>query len=80
LLRNTHELKTKEAELELEIKETENIEEETIKIYKEQNPSDFNQYILQLMNALSTEKQEGETIESFTGRLSDEFNKILTLK
>jgi DNA repair exonuclease SbcCD nuclease subunit len=80
LLRNTHELKTKEAELELEIKETENIEEETIKTYKEQNPSDFNQYILQLMNALSTEKQEGETIESFTGRLSDEFDKILALK
>ena len=80
LLRNTHELKTKEAELELEIKETENIEEETIKTYKEQNPSNFNQYISQLINALSTEKQEGETIESFTGRLSDEFNKILALK
>lgn len=80
LLRNTHELKTKEAELELEIKETENIEEETIKTYKEQNPSDFNQYIPQLMNAFSTEKQEGETVESFTGRLSDEFNKILALK
>ncbi len=80
LLRNTHELKTRETELELEIRETENIEEETIKIYREQNPSDFNQYIFQLMNALSTEKQEGETIESFTGRLSDEFDKILALK
>ena len=77
LLRNTHDLKTKEAELELEIKETENVEEETIKIYIEQNPSDFNQHIPQLMNTLSTEKQEGETIESFTGRLSDEFKKIL---
>jgi len=80
LLRNTHELKTKEAELGFEIKETENIEEEIIKNYKEQNPSNFNQHIFQLMNTLSTEKQEGETIESFTGRLSEEFNNILTLK
>jgi DNA repair exonuclease SbcCD nuclease subunit len=77
LLRNTHELKTKEAELEFKIEETENIEDETIKTYKEQNPSDFNKYIFQLMNTLSTEKQEGETIESFTGRLSDEFKEIL---
>lgn len=77
LLRNTHELKTKEAELEFEIEETENIEDETIKTYIEQNPSDFNKYIFQLMNTLSTEKQEGETIESFTGRLSDEFKEIL---
>ncbi len=80
LLRNTHELKTKEAELEFEIEETENIEGETIKTYKEQNPSDFNKYIFQLMNTLSTEKQEGETVESFTGRLSDEFKEILPLK
>ena len=80
LLRNTHELKIEEAELEFEIKETENIEGETIKTYKEQNPSDFNQYIPQLIDILSTEKQEGETIDSFTGRLSDEFNKILILK
>ncbi len=77
LLRNTHELKTKEAELEFEIEETENIEDETIKTYIEQNPSDFNKYIPQLMNILSTEKQEGETIESFTGRISDEFKEIL---
>jgi len=77
LLRNTYELKTKEAELEFEIEETENIEDETIKTYIEQNQSDFNKYISQLMNILSTEKQEGETIESFTGRLSDEFKEIL---
>ncbi len=80
LLRNTHELKTKETELEFEIKETENVEEEIIKNYKDQNPSNFNQHILQLMSTLSTEKQEGETIESFTGRLSEEFNKILGQK
>jgi DNA repair exonuclease SbcCD nuclease subunit len=77
LLRNTHDLKTKEIELEVEVKDTENIEEETIKIYSEQNPSDFNSLILQLMNTLSTEKQEGETTDSFTNRLLDESKKIL---
>ena len=77
LLRNTHELKTKEVEVEIEIEESENIEEETIKIYSEQNDSNFNKTISNLMNALSTEKQEGETTESFTGRLMDESKKIL---
>lgn len=77
LLINTHELKTKETELAIEVKETENIEEETIKIYSEQNHSDFNKDINQLMNTLSTEKQEGETTESFTGRLLDESKQIL---
>ncbi len=77
LLRNTHDLKTKEPELDVEIKDTENIEEETIKIYSEQNPSGFNETIPQLMNSLSTEKQDGETTESFTGRILDETKKIL---
>lgn len=77
LLRNTHELKTKETELEVEIGETENIEEETIKLYSGQNSSDFNKTISYLMNSLSTEKQEGETTESFTRRLLDETKKIL---
>jgi len=77
-LRNTHELKTEEPRLEIEVKDTENIEEETIKIYSEQNPSEFNNSITQLMNALSTEKQEGETIESFTNRVLDETKKILS--
>lgn len=77
-LRNTHDLKTKEPEIEIEVKDTENIEEETIKIYLEQNPSEFNDSIIQLMNILSTEKQEGETTESFTNRVLDETKKILS--
>ncbi len=77
LLKNTHELNTKEPELEIEVKNTENIEEETIKIYSEQNPSDFNQLILQLINTLSIEKQEGEKTEIFTHRLLEESKKIL---
>jgi len=77
LLKNTHELNTKEPELEIEVKNTENIEEETIKIYSEQNPSDFNHLILQLINTLSIEKQEGEKTEIFTHRLLEESKKIL---
>jgi DNA repair protein SbcD/Mre11 len=77
LLKNTHNLKTKEVELEIEVKETENIEEETIKIYSEKNPSDFNKLILQLIDALSIEKQEDEKSENFMNRLLEESKKVL---
>jgi len=76
-LRNTHDLKAKEVEFEIEIKDSENIEEETIKVYSEQNPSDFNKLIPQLIDSLSIEKQEGETSESFTNRILEESKKIL---
>lgn len=77
LLRNTHDLNVMEAELEIEFSETDNIEEESINHFSEKNPSDFNQLILQLMNSLSTEKQEGETSETFANRLLEESKKIL---
>jgi len=80
LLKNTHELKTKEVEIgEVEIKNIDNIEEETIKLYSEQNPNqfNFNSLIPQLMNSLSIDKQEGEKIDSFTNRLFEESKKIL---
>lgn len=76
MLKNTHDLKTKEFELDVEVKNTENIEEEAIKFYSEQNPSDFNKLIPQIINSFSTEKQEGETTESFTNRLLGESKKI----
>jgi len=77
VLKNTHGLKTKEVELEAEIKDSENIEEETIKIYSEKNPSDFNDLIAELINSLQIEKQEGETTDVFTNRLMGEAKKIL---
>lgn len=77
MLKNTHDLKTKEPELEIEIKDIDNIEEEAIKIYSEQNNSDFNKLIFSLMNTLSIEKQEGEKTESFTKRILEEAKKIL---
>lgn len=76
-LKNTHDLKTKEFELEVEFKDAENIEEETIKIYTQQNPSDFNKFIPQLINTFSIEKLEGEKSDSFTKRLLDESKKVL---
>lgn len=77
MLKNTHDLKAKEVELDVEIKETENIEEETIKVYSEQNPSDLNKLIPQLITSFSIEKQEGETSQSFSNRLIGESRKIL---
>ena len=82
LLRNTHDLKQKEIEIDETVdfnseKNSETLEIETIKSYSEQNPSEFNATISELMGALSTEKQEGETSESFTSRLLDETQKIL---
>ncbi|MEK6898313.1 MAG: hypothetical protein AABX28_03075, partial [Nanoarchaeota archaeon] len=77
LLKNIHELKTAEVELESEIEQSENIEGDIIKIYTEQNPSKFNSFIFEMINSLSTEKQEGETSETFLNRLISESKKIL---
>jgi DNA repair exonuclease SbcCD nuclease subunit len=77
LLKNTHDLNTKELELEINVENPENIEHETIKIYSEKNPSSFNNLIPQLINALSVEKQEGETQENFKSRLFEEAGRIL---
>lgn len=77
VLRNTHELKTLEPEFDAEFENKENIEEEAIKMYSEQNPSKFNDFIPQLINSLSIEKQEGETTETFSNRILEESKKIL---
>jgi DNA repair exonuclease SbcCD nuclease subunit len=77
LLKNTHDLKTKEIELEIQVENNENVEEETIKVYSEDNPSDFNGLITQLMNSLAIEKQEGEKTEIFSSRVIEEARRIL---
>jgi DNA repair exonuclease SbcCD nuclease subunit len=77
LLKNTHDLKSKEVEMNVEIKNIDNIEGEAIELYSAQNPVDFNKFIPQLINSLSIEKQEGEKTESFTTRLLEESKKIL---
>jgi len=77
VLRNTHNLKSIDTQIEIEIEDDANLEEETIKIYSEENPSDFNKLIPQLMNSLAIEKQEGETNENFNLRLLDDVKKVI---
>jgi len=77
ILRNTHELNTKEIEINIEVENKENVEEETIKVYSEENPSEFNVLINPIMNALSVEKQEGETNDNFTNRLLEGAKALL---
>jgi len=77
MLKNTHELKTKEVELEIEVKDSENIEEEVIETYSKENPSNFNKLIPQLINSLSLEKQEDEKSVVFENRLMDSTKKLL---
>lgn len=78
LLRNTHDLKAPQVELEIEVKSEENIEEEVIKIYSEENPSDFNSLIPEFMNCLSVEKQEDEKTEVFTNRLLSGAKRVMS--
>ena len=76
-LKNTHDLKTKQADLEIEVQESENVEEESVKKYSEENPSKFNDLIPSLIHSIAIEKQEGETTEVFNTRLLEEAKKIL---
>jgi DNA repair protein SbcD/Mre11 len=77
VLKNTHDLKTNELELDIEISNSENIEEETIKKYSDENPSDLNSLIPSLLNSLSIEKQEDEKTETFNTRIIEEARRIL---
>ena len=76
ILKNTHDLKTREEDIEFEVGE-EDIEEETVKLYTEKNHSELNRFTKQLIDSLSIEKQEGETSEGFSKRIFDESKKIL---
>ncbi len=76
-LKNTHDLKTKEVDLDIEIENTEDVEGETIDSFVKQNPSELNSLILQLMNNLFIEKQEGETTENFSNRVLENSKKLL---
>ena len=79
ILRNTHDLKEKELELVIEIKETESLEEDIIASYSKKYPSDFNSLISELINTLSIEKQEDEKSVIFENRLIEGAKKILKI-
>jgi len=79
LLKNIHDLFAKELELDVKVENPENIEEEAIKSYTEQNPSKFNSSISDLIQVLTLEKQEGETAETFKNRLLEETGRVLEI-
>ena len=79
VLKNTHDLNTREVEIKLEIEKSENVEEQSIKSYSAENPSDFNSLIPQLINSLDLEKKEDEKTEIFNNRVLEEAKKILRL-
>lgn len=79
-LRNTYDLRKKEEEMEIKIRETGDIEDETMKVYAELNPSPFNKMLPQMMNAFSLEKQEDEKSEVFINRLYEGAKKVLEFK
>ncbi len=77
LLKNTHDLSVKQVEIDVEIKDDSNIEEDTITKFSEENVSDFNTLIPELIEALSKDKQEDEKNEVFNNRILDEARRVL---
>jgi DNA repair exonuclease SbcCD nuclease subunit len=76
-LKNTHDLKTKNQNLEIDVRDAKDIESETLKVYSKQEPDNFNDFIPELMNSLNIEKQEGETTVNFENRVIEEAKRIL---
>tara|TARA_Y100000310_G_C20654442_1_gene801249 strand:+ start:850 stop:2007 length:1158 start_codon:yes stop_codon:yes gene_type:complete len=76
VLKNTHALKEKDEEIEIEVK-GEDIGFETMKVFLEKNNTKFKDLAEILINSLSAEKQEGETKDNFTKRIFEESKKIL---
>jgi DNA repair protein SbcD/Mre11 len=78
-LKNTHDLKEKEVEIEIDVRDSENIEEDVIKSYSKENPSDFNSLIPEIINSLSIEKQEDEKSVVFENRIMERVKEVLKI-
>jgi len=78
-LKNTSKLEAekKEVQIEFESNDMEKVEEALFSKYKRENPSNLNEFIFPLMEALSFEKQEGEKSAIFESRLLSQLNKVL---
>jgi DNA repair protein SbcD/Mre11 len=78
-LKNTSKLDVEKQELQiqLQVHEMEKIEETLVTKYVEENPSQLNDYISPLIEALNLEKQEDEKQASFEVRLFSGLSKIL---
>lgn len=73
------EFEKQEIKIKLQTNDMEKVEEVLVKEYEKDNPSEFNELIPSLMDALSIEKQEGEKTAIFEARLFSELNKILNI-
>jgi DNA repair exonuclease SbcCD nuclease subunit len=80
-LKNTSRLDIERQEMQIQLSspEKEKIEEILIKNYEKENPSNFNNLIFPLIEALNLEKQEDEKTSNFEERLFSDLNKILNL-
>ncbi len=76
-LKNTHELKSKEVELEYSLSDSKDVEKDSIRKFSTKNSNNFNKLIPLLMNVLSIEKQEGEKGEVFLNRIFEDSKKVL---
>jgi len=78
-LKNTSQLEMEHQFLSMELqkKEKDKIEDLLIKRYEKENPSQYNELIIPLMESLNLEKQEDEKSAIFESRLFAELSKIL---
>jgi len=79
-LRNISSITTQDSEFEMELLQSDNIdniEHQIIDEYSRKNPANFNKYLPQLMTALSLEKNEDEKSIIYEERLLSELKNIL---
>ena len=78
LLKNVNKLKSLESETNIEI-DSDNIEEEIITKYQEDNQHEFNSLILPLISSLQLDKKEDEKSAVFEERLHSEIGKVINI-
>ncbi len=76
-LKSTTKLHTSLPEIKIDLSDTENLEQQITKRFKEGNPSRFNIIIPELFKALQTEKLEDERTSVFEERLLAEAKKVI---
>ena len=81
-LKNTSKLEMQKQEFQSQIQPSEmgKVEETLVHKYKQENPSNFNKFIFELMDSLNLEKQEGEKSIIFEQRLFLGLNKLLKIE
>lgn len=80
LVKSTSQLSVQEKEIQIEVSDMTKIEETIISNYTRENPSEFSNFIQQLINSLAIEKQEDEKSSNFEARLIGELKKVIKLE